>query len=324
MAEDVPSALRVACSCGAKLKVPAKAAGKRVKCPKCQTVLTVPPPPPEESYELAGDDPSALFEQLAEQGRAAPAEGGRRIDAAGQCPQCGAGLPEEAVLCTQCGFNRNTGRSAKAAKAPSKRSGAMTAAAGAVGRTGLGVLFSCIGALIGAGVWYGIAVAAEKQYGWIAWGIGILAGVGMVKGVGGPSARGGLLAAAIAAGGIVLGKLMVYQFVLLPALTGEAEDEEAVRAYVVNMMTLAEFEGKSVVAKDEFERRYKANEERVDAMNAEDLRAARNLFREDGWTIESGSGLFFSTMFGWRDIIFVGLALVTAFRLGGSGLSGGD
>ena len=34
----------VACSCGSKLRVPAKAAGKKVKCPKCQTAIPVPLP----------------------------------------------------------------------------------------------------------------------------------------------------------------------------------------------------------------------------------------------------------------------------------------
>jgi hypothetical protein len=58
--------MQVVCSgCSAKIKVPDKAAGKKIKCPRCATVLTVPmadapaetqepaeaPPPPEEPPE---------------------------------------------------------------------------------------------------------------------------------------------------------------------------------------------------------------------------------------------------------------------------------
>ncbi len=46
----------VVCPCGAKLKAPDAAAGKRVKCPKCASALLVPAP--EADYVEVEDDPS--------------------------------------------------------------------------------------------------------------------------------------------------------------------------------------------------------------------------------------------------------------------------
>src|SRR5262245_49226401 len=36
-------AIRFACACGKKLQAPDDFGGRRMKCPKCQTVLTIPP-----------------------------------------------------------------------------------------------------------------------------------------------------------------------------------------------------------------------------------------------------------------------------------------
>lgn len=42
----------VACPCGTKLKAPEGAAGKRIKCPKCGTGVTVPEPEPVPADEV--------------------------------------------------------------------------------------------------------------------------------------------------------------------------------------------------------------------------------------------------------------------------------
>lgn len=47
--------ITVACSCGAKLRAPDAAAGKRVKCPKCGTPVAVPAA--EADFEVVDDDP---------------------------------------------------------------------------------------------------------------------------------------------------------------------------------------------------------------------------------------------------------------------------
>src|SRR5439155_18917656 len=54
-------AMMITCSnCQAKIRVPDAAAGKRGKCPKCQTVITIP-----ATGEPSGDDMPAAEEQAA-------------------------------------------------------------------------------------------------------------------------------------------------------------------------------------------------------------------------------------------------------------------
>ena len=71
-------------SCNSKIRVPDKAAGKRVKCPKCATLLTVPaadpapgpdpetagvsttPLPPAPATDSPAEEPAASSDEAAE------------------------------------------------------------------------------------------------------------------------------------------------------------------------------------------------------------------------------------------------------------------
>jgi hypothetical protein len=53
------SILVVCSNCSAKLNAPDSAAGKKVKCPKCQTAMVVPEPlPAEEAFEVVAESPA--------------------------------------------------------------------------------------------------------------------------------------------------------------------------------------------------------------------------------------------------------------------------
>jgi hypothetical protein len=121
MADAPADTLRVTCDCGARLKVPAKAAGRRVKCPKCTAVLKVPakePPAPEPAPLSGGSDTGDLLEQLAAEARAAPAASGPSpaVGTPTHCPGCGAALPTGAKLCVSCGYSLSSGGTRKAAR----------------------------------------------------------------------------------------------------------------------------------------------------------------------------------------------------------------
>ena len=88
-------------------------------------------------------------------------------------------------------------------------------------------------------VWFFIAKVTGREIGWIAWGVGVAAGFGMMMGYNGHSVHSGAIAAGMAVVGIVVGKLMVFAFVILPMVTvmlggrGDAASEkEAVTVFL--------------------------------------------------------------------------------------------
>jgi len=75
--------------CEQVLEAPPEMAGDAVECPSCGQTMTVPSPEPAPAAPAA----------------AAPAE-----SASNACPECGAAMPEAAVLCVQCGFHLKLGK----------------------------------------------------------------------------------------------------------------------------------------------------------------------------------------------------------------------
>ena len=76
--------ISVSCDCGARLKVRDEAAGKRVKCPKCQAAIQVPQAesPPEPELQIV-DEPAAPPEPAAAPpSRSRPGVGRRPFGAA--------------------------------------------------------------------------------------------------------------------------------------------------------------------------------------------------------------------------------------------------
>lgn len=92
----------VACQCGAKFNAKDELAGKAVRCPKCKQPLTIPAPQAAPAASSALDD---LFDEVGIEQKHGPT-----------CPNCGAELKANAVLCVACGFNMQTGEKAEGAK----------------------------------------------------------------------------------------------------------------------------------------------------------------------------------------------------------------
>ena len=97
-------------SCGQTLEAPLELAGEKVDCPSCQEVMVVPQPDPEEPslQDVSfGDEQKAVpsvEDALANADNNLPGEED------GSCPECGADMEPEAVLCIQCGFHKGLGR----------------------------------------------------------------------------------------------------------------------------------------------------------------------------------------------------------------------
>ena len=72
-----------------------------------------------------------------------------------------------------------------------------------------------IGGVVGAAVWAGVAYGTGYQIGWIAWGVGLLCGLGVALGGKGEAAQiGGALAATLAIASILAGKYAVVEMLI--------------------------------------------------------------------------------------------------------------
>ncbi|TWU21151.1 hypothetical protein Pla52o_41850 [Novipirellula galeiformis] len=137
--------IKMTCQCGKALNIPDAAAGKAVKCPGCQTVLRVPASGAAAASGPAKTGPAKTApagSALAKPQRpAAPQQAARRpapaapvaVDTsmddlfneegfsqqvAAICPACRAEMQADAVLCTKCGFNKQTGTQLSGHKTP--------------------------------------------------------------------------------------------------------------------------------------------------------------------------------------------------------------
>lgn len=110
--------IRIKCQCGKALSVKDEFAGKAVKCPGCGKGLKVPaggaaaasqrPAAKRPAPKPAA--PAAPVAPLGELGDLFAEEGFDRHVAA-VCPSCSAEMAGNAVLCTKCGYNKQTGES---------------------------------------------------------------------------------------------------------------------------------------------------------------------------------------------------------------------
>ncbi len=261
-------------SCQKKLKAHEKLAGKKVKCPGCGAVLKIPQP--GSTATAASSAASSAASQREDIPLQEPKES--------TCPSCRKPLSPSAVLCVDCGYDLRSGRklqteidseeSAPASFSPrswEKSSADVHASSQANGPFWRGCVLSAIAVLITAAVWCGVAVFTGREFGLIAWALGIMAGGGMVLGYGGDNDLAGITAAFIALFGIVAAKWMIFSSVVLPILNEITQ---------VLGETMAE-------------------------------------------AAPSTAGLFFSSMFGPMDGIFILLAFFTAYKFG-TGKGGDD
>lgn len=354
MSDVATNTIHLKCECGATLKVPATAVGRRAKCPKCGAVLTVTAPP-VEADSAAGDD---LFGELAKQERsvaaATPTDAPPRVvgGMATPCPECGSAMAAGAVLCTACGYNTRTGKSARLA---STGPGAAAVAAGvakSVGSFALGCVLSLVGGLLGATVWFFVAMGTGYELGFVAWGVGLAAGAGMAIGARMAGPLPGVIASGIALLSIVVAKFCIFIAVIVSVVTGNTSNSDLQRAFVTHHLAEeilvsekknpdAAKEADWVRAEDQAEARirkmsdaeFKRELERLRAKGAaipdETADASATASANDDEAPQADAepsagvlwGAFFGSMFGFMDLFFIVLAVVTAFRFGSGGFA---
>ncbi|MCC7291486.1 MAG: hypothetical protein IT449_05430 [Phycisphaerales bacterium] len=210
-------------ACSAKLAVPAAAVGKKVKCPKCGDAFTILPAEPLPEPQ----GPSMLEDLVAEANSASAIERPQPIEAP---------IPRPAAL---------GGRPAKSAQTSAATGVAGKLAKGA-GKFMLGCIFSFIGAIVGAGLWCAIAVGTGVELGYVAWGLGVLAGLGMYLGYRTKNVRAGVTAAGISLVGVIGAKVFIFSYFVYGAVTGNTSNIDLQRVYVASARAMEIIEEQGV------------------------------------------------------------------------------
>ena len=217
-----------------------------------------------------------------------------------------------------------------------------------------GVTGAVIGGAIGAAIWAGITVGTGYEIGWIAWGVGILVGIGALLGSKrqGSPALGGI-AVLIAIAALLGGKYLTVELVienelgdgqkLIDEEIARLDDQEALLSYVADEIVEERVDageavdwpagvdpGEAYAAEDYPRDVWALAESRWSAMSAEEqaqYRADLELYIRDN--ITAGLSQFrgevakegFFQSFSPIDGIFFLLAIVTAFKIGSGGSS---
>ena len=214
-----------------------------------------------------------------------------------------------------------------------------------------GFIGGTIGGLIGASAWAGIAYLTGYEVGWIAWGVGLLVGVGFAAGAkqGGPVAGAG--AVVIAALSLIAGKYAAIELMLshelgdlseisASVLEGLQDDQQAI-GYLADRIVAKLEEGGQPVAWPELD--HVDEHTPIQALYPADVwqEASRvwtgmspdeqQSFREQAADSAQASfseirdamaaeGFFMS--FGFMDILFFGLAIAAAYKIAYSASTG--
>jgi hypothetical protein len=201
-----------------------------------------------------------------------------------------------------------------------------------------GVVGSLIGGAIGALTWMGVALATEREIGWIAWGIGALAGLGMslgLKGLGDPKA--GVVAALIALVSVFAGKYAAVHFAVQRSLdeveSSPIEDrhiqlhlaDEVVKAWEAEGRELQWPPGMTLQRaekpKDYPEGVWEEAVAQFDAQSPADrTQLTKELAEKRSRMLRGMQSQFaiegFKESLGAYDLLWAGLAVATAYRLG--------
>lgn len=207
-----------------------------------------------------------------------------------------------------------------------------------------GAVGGIIGGAIGAVIWALVAYNLNVESGWIAWGIGGLAGLGVAIGMGGKGGvTGGGLAILIAIVSIGIGKYSTVNLIASDVFKDadakvasiEFTDEEMIESLVAKAAEDLEKSGKSVAYKngknletaeslaDYPDWIVKDRRTYFEGLSADD-RAYFKKEKKDEIVAElngiksSATSEGFSASFSPFDILWAILAMVTAFRVGAS------
>lgn len=201
--------------CQQKYRVKEELAGKSAKCAKCNHRMKVPEPVLVDDFGL--DDNFGLDDELGNWMDDELSDSSTPIPAVSpstssglKCSACGSSLEAGANICVSCGFDLRSGR--KHTTQVETEENSTNSVVSQTASLGKGVIFSAIGAAVGAAVWVVVVNFTGYEIGWIAWGLGFAAGAGMAFGhEDNDGTMAGIIAGAISILGIVGAKFVIFE-----------------------------------------------------------------------------------------------------------------
>jgi hypothetical protein len=201
-----------------------------------------------------------------------------------------------------------------------------------------------IGGLVGAGIWAAVGHYSNSEVGWIAWGIGFLVGFGVRAAAQEDEGFGpGGVATAIAIGSVVLGKYLVITWAF-SGISGELANMEVTGEDMISTVAMEIAEerksaGQTVIWPEDIAEEAPASEsfppdiwaEASKKWNATPENEKQEQIEERNQEIaefaamlgDAFKGTAFRDSFAAWDLLWLGLASITAFKLG-SGLASDD
>lgn len=201
-----------------------------------------------------------------------------------------------------------------------------------------------IGGAIGAAIWVAVVYFTNYEIGWIAWGVGITTGLGVAAACKDGEMVTGVLAAMIAIVALLAGKYMVVEITFgdgasefLEQYRAEVTDETLIDAIAEQIIEEREAAGEPIdwpdippampeemaamMYPDDVLAEAKARWEGMLPSEQDDYREAHLQYVEDtvAYFDDEIKKEGFKESFGVLDIVFFGLALASAFKLGYSG-----
>jgi hypothetical protein len=214
-------------SCQKNYRVKDKLAGKTAECTACGKKMRIPQLVAAASESDIKSD--IKLRDLIDDELPTKASATLTPAVTTTCKECGAPLSLDAVLCVACGFDKRVG---DVLETESEKEIERKAARGTSDFLKRGGAFSFLGAMIGAGVWLGLAIVANVgvQVGYPAIMVGLLAGAGMNRGYGpfgksevSPTFIAGLIAAMMALAGAFAAKGLIFDHLRGKVRTAEAD-----------------------------------------------------------------------------------------------------
>jgi hypothetical protein len=202
----------------------------------------------------------------------------------------------------------------------------------AVGMPPMAIGGALAAGILGAAVWAGIAIVANYEIGWIAWGIGAAIGAAFHK-LGGRGAAGPLLCAAIAVASIGAGKYVAFR----TSVSNELEEILGSEMLQMGYASYGAFGAEYAAAQTDEEREALAREWIVDegqdpsSVSAHRLEHFRQNELPEILAIQKGDRSFeqfksefteaamadvsFADTLGGFDLLWIALGVMTAWRL---------